>query len=225
MRRPEGIWVVGGSSGIGQGISDRLRFEGIGQKVWATGLDVDVSYQSAIDEFTSKCDVPIDTIVYSVGFNHLDWSADIDLVVAEEMYNVNVLGLLRVLRACPDAQRVIVVGSDAAWRPMRTSVAYCASKAALHMAVSVIARERGGEEFSIVTVAPGKVGETPMTTYVDKRSAALRPDIDHIAYQQGQIPGGSFASKGDVAEVVASLIQLNTHYINGATVAVNGGRS
>jgi 2,3-dihydro-2,3-dihydroxybenzoate dehydrogenase len=71
-------------------------------------------------------------------------------------------------------KRVVVVGSDAAWREMRTSVAYCASKAALHQAVRVIARERASEEFAINVVAPGMTEPTGMQEYVDESVPMIR---------------------------------------------------
>lgn len=221
------IWVVGGTSGIGYAVVNRLLEEG--EDVEATGEEFDVRSQDSLNKFVQMVrlrEMEVGEVVYCAGVNHLDWSEDIDLDAAADLYNVNVLGLLRVLRAADKARKVVVVGSDAAWRPMRTSVAYCASKAALHMAAQVIARERSHDpDFRLHIVAPGKVEGTQMTNYVDRRSAELRPDMDHIKYQRSQIPDGKFLRREQVAEVVAHLTRHDFDGISGSILPVNGGRA
>lgn len=213
-------WVVGGTSGIGRAVAEMLVEQG--RLVYSTGREVDVTSEVAISSFCRKRE-RIEQVVYSAGVNYLEWSHAVDCNDVKHLYDVNVLGLIRVLQHCTP-QRVVVVGSDAAWRPMRTSVAYCASKAALHQAVKVIAREWAGTSRRINVVAPGKVSGTDMTRYVDKRSAKLRPDMDHDAYQRSQIPAGDFATVNEVAEVITKVLSIDTDYLNGEIIAVNGGR-
>jgi NAD(P)-dependent dehydrogenase (short-subunit alcohol dehydrogenase family) len=169
---------------------------------------------------------PFDAIIYSVGVNRLDWLQDIDIRDMTAMYEINVGGLVRVLQACPEAKRVVVVGSDAAWRPMRTSLAYCASKAALEMAVKVIARERASDDFAINIVAPGMTNDTEMTKYVDERVLEVRGWSQSYAreYEASQRGNTRRAEPYEVAEVVLSTLTLDTPYLNGATIAVNGAR-
>lgn len=216
------VWTIGGTSGIGLAVHKRLLADGIHASLATGENEVDVRSQFALDQF-AESHSPIDAVVYSAGINYLDWSDSIDLGRSRDLYDVNVLGLLRALRAVQTAVRCVVIGSDAAWRPMRTSAAYCGSKAALDMTVKVIARERAAEGFVINTIAPGKVAETGMTEYTDLRSAELRPDMDHIEYQAGQIPSGEFLTADDVAEVVVSTLTATPH-LNGATIPVTGGR-
>lgn len=213
MRR---IWVAGGTGQIGDALMRRLSV--FAELRCSDGVDVRSADQ--IQRFATRSG-PFDALVYAVGINHLDWSRSISMERAADLYDVNVLGLLRCLQAESALKRVVVIGSDAAWRPMRTSVAYCASKAALHMAVEVVSRER--PELAINVVAPGKVEGGAMTEYVDRRSAELRPDMDHIDYQRSQIPGGEFVSAKDVASVVASVLEAPTA-LRGAIIPVNGGR-
>jgi NAD(P)-dependent dehydrogenase (short-subunit alcohol dehydrogenase family) len=70
---------------------------------------------------------------------------------------------------------VINIVSDAAWRPMRHSLAYNCSKAALDMATKQLAREltkpRG---ISFIGIRPGKMGGTHMSTYIDRRVQQVR---------------------------------------------------
>lgn len=222
MRELGRVWVVGGSGGIGYEIMSQLLKDD--QDPVSTDESVDVRKFADLRRFVSR-NGPFDTIIYCAGINYLDWSKTINTAEMQDLFDVNVTGLVRVLQVEPDATNVCVVGSDAAWRPMRTSVAYCASKAALHMAIQVIGRERGDEDFRIFGVAPGKVRDTAMTAYVDKRSAELRPEMDHIAYQQSQIPGGKFVRPDEVAEFVTMLLRTDSDYLNGAIIPFNGGRS
>ena len=216
------IWVVGGTSGIGRACAERLWKEYPGVETMVTGEEVDVRDQQNIQQFsTGKL---ITKMVYSAGTNYLHWWDQMDPEEMKRLYDINVIGLLRVMRELRNLTDVVVIGSDAAWRPMRTSVAYCPSKAALHMAAQVIARERSEEGFRINVVAPGKVECTKMTEYTDRRSTELRPSMDHIAYQKAQIPSGKFCTTEDVAEVVVNLLFTESLQLNGAIIPVNGGR-
>ena len=117
-------------------------------------------------------------VVYSIGVNYLDWLGDLDERHFNRIITVNVWGFVRTLQALREAGcgpcSVVVISSDAAIRPMRTSLAYCASKAALEMAMRVASRELADEGWRINAVAPGKVEGTGMTDYVDIRVLALR---------------------------------------------------
>jgi NAD(P)-dependent dehydrogenase (short-subunit alcohol dehydrogenase family) len=222
-------WVVGGTSGIGLACAELLR--GIeGHKVIASGHLVDVRSQD--DLFTYLAEVgheyktKVDRLVYSAGINHLDWSQNIAPKAMMTLYEVNVVGLVNVLQLLPTVKRVVVVGSDAAWREMRTSVAYCASKAALHQAVRVIARERASDEFAINVVAPGMTDGTKMQEYVDQHVPVIRSwsKEDARAYEESQIPMKRRATVDEIAAVVVSVLLMPTNYLNGAIIPVNGGR-
>lgn len=216
------VWVPGGTGAIGSSIVSALDRSLGEDNVRSTGEDIDVRYFPELRRYVLRRG-PFDALVYAVGVNYLDWSERMDPKHMRNLYDTNVCGLLRCIQAAPMVQRVVVIGSDAAWRPMRTSVAYCASKAALHMAVAVIARER--PDLQINVVAPGKVAGGDMTEYVDRRSAELRPEIDHIAYQRSQIPGGEFVPVEDIADTVCWLLFDAPASIHGQVIPVNGGRS
>lgn len=218
------IWVVGGTSGIGLAcfelIDEELELDAI-----ASGHDVDVRDQEILKDFVAEWKQPIKKIVYAAGVNTLAWSEHIDTDIALDMYNTNVLGLIRVLKVVPDVERVVVIGSDAAWRPMRASGAYCASKAALHHLVQVIAREKASDAFAINIVAPGMT-QTGMAHAVDTQVLKLRgwSDASATAYELSQIPLGRRAIPEEIAEVVGHLLTIQTPYLNGAVIPVNGAR-
>lgn len=224
------VWVVGATSGIGAETAALLDDE-FNCDVHTSGLDADVTDRRLLARFFMEHG-PFDGLIYCAGINHLDWSEDLDLDVMAKLHDVNVIGCLNVLQACkftsPSSplKRVVVVGSDAAWKPMRTSVAYNSSKAALHAMVQVIARERANEEFAINVVAPGLVNGTPMTEYVFEQTKKIRgwDDDALMSYMLAQIPMGRPAEPYEVAEVVCCVLLLETPYLNGAIIPVNGGR-
>jgi NAD(P)-dependent dehydrogenase (short-subunit alcohol dehydrogenase family) len=199
--------------------------------VITTGREVDVRNQNALFTFLGaqkrrSIKSSISHLVYSAGITGLDWSMSIEPEEMIHIYEVNVVGLVNVLQMLPMVKRVVVVGSDAAWRPMRTSLAYCASKAALHMAVQVVARERASDEFAINVVAPGMTEPTAMQKYIDNVVPEIRKWDPNEArhYEESQIPMRRRATTKEVASVVIGTLLAPTNYLNGAIIPVNGGR-
>lgn len=217
------VWVVGGTTGIGVACAERINGE---STVSITGHELNVIGKQGLRRHY-ETHGPFDGIVYSVGITKLDWLETVDADEMLYMIQVNVLGLINVLQACfIPPKRVVVIGSDAAWRPMRTSVAYCASKAALHTAVACIAREWASDKFAINVVAPGMTDETGMTRYIDGTVPELRGWSPKQAreYEQSQIPMKRRADPAEIAEVVHKVLTIDTNYLNGAVIPVNGGR-
>jgi NAD(P)-dependent dehydrogenase (short-subunit alcohol dehydrogenase family) len=196
--------------------------------VIATGREVDVRNQDDLFAFLGRTreDGPIRNLIYSAGITKLDWSIEASSEDMLNIYHINVVGLINVLQMLPMVRRVVVIGSDAAWREMRTSVSYCASKAALHQAVRVIARERASDEFAINVVAPGMTEPTDMQAYVDKEVPRIRGWSPEAArdYETSQIPMERRAGISEIASVAVAVLLMPTNYLNGAIIPVNGGR-
>lgn len=226
------LWVLGGTSGIGKATYEQLRSRGVDGRRWdhaaAFGFeDFSVRFRVPFRERLGNW-VPTD-VVYSVGINYLDWIKDIRISDFTEVMLVNVYGFLNTVRMLDESDHgpvnIVVVTSDAAWRPMRTSAAYCASKAALEMAVRVASREYAPKGWRINAVAPGKVEDTPMTNYVDQRVLELRGWSEEFAenYERHSTPLGRKVTKQEVAEVIEHVLFGPTAQ-TGEIVAVNGGR-
>lgn len=220
-------WIVGGTSGIGASCRELLgQFPQ--QEIISSGREVDVRDPDALFTFLAKQEATgqIDSLIYSAGVNRLEWSQIVKPEDMLELYHINVVGLINVLQLLPNVKRVVVVGSDAAWREMRTSVAYCASKAALHQAVRVIARERASDKFAINVVAPGMTDGTQMQEYIDDTVPKIRGwSYERTReYEANQIPMRRRASVREIASVVVSVLLVPTNYLNGAIIPVNGGR-
>jgi NAD(P)-dependent dehydrogenase (short-subunit alcohol dehydrogenase family) len=224
------IWAVGGTGGIGSACKQEL--ERAGHTVSASGSEADVIALTSLRDYAREFG-PFDGILYAAGVNFLDFIPELDAEEMLDVLNTNVCGLQRVLQVHYEQQgdmgmsgRVVVIGSDAAWRPMRTSAAYNASKAALHAYCQCVAREWASDTFRINVVAAGLVWGTAMTEYVRERTEKVRgwtpQSLDD--YMVAQIPMGRPAYPEEIAEVVGWLFDVKTPYLNGAIIPVNGAR-
>jgi NADP-dependent 3-hydroxy acid dehydrogenase YdfG len=171
--------VTGASSGIGEATARRLAAEGFDVVAAARRRDrldrlaaevpgiraatLDVTSQESVDEFAAsldRCDVLINNAGGAVG---LEPVASGDLADWQQMYDVNVLGTLRVTQAL--LPRLIDSGDGVLL--MLTSVAglvsyeggggYNAAKHAQTSMTEVLRLELVGKPVRIVEVAPGMV--------------------------------------------------------------------
>lgn len=224
--------VLGGTSGIGEAIVRRLKLDHGDSQVHAYGKEhFDIRDSEALDRITSRV-VPTH-VVYSVGVHKMDWLDDIEPTDFQHLMGVNVYGFINTLRSLRRPGLIqagpismVAITSDAAWRPMRTSLTYCASKAALEMAVKVASRELAPHQWRVNAVAPGKVEDTPMTTYVDDKVLELRGwTKSHAAqYERSSSAIGRPVTKMEVARVVCEVLCSTSGAFTGAIVPVNGGR-
>jgi NAD(P)-dependent dehydrogenase (short-subunit alcohol dehydrogenase family) len=224
------LWVLGGHTGIGAATRERLwsAEPSIFEEVKVYGYeDFDIRLRTPLRRALEE-GRPTD-VVFSVGTNRLDWIADVGLSDFSRVMETNVYGFLNLVKLLDetgaDPVNIVAVTSDAAWRPMRTSAIYCASKAALEMAVRVASREYAPRGWRINAVAPGKVEDTPMTEYVDERVLELRGWTKEFAeeYERQSTPLGRKVTKAEVAEVIQQVL-LGPKAQTGEIIAVNGGR-
>lgn len=231
------VLVVGGSSGIGNGIAQAFRARGARVHVWGTranadayagqaGCDleglgysqVDVSDPEAILSATSPFD-GLDVLVLSQGavlyrrqeFQTVGW----DKVMA--------INLDSVMHACQRfhaelkarAGAVVVVGSVAGFRATLGNPAYAASKAGLIGLVRTLAQAWAKDGVRVNAFAPSLV-DTKLTQVTlgdpDRRAAAL-----------AKIPAGRFGDLEDMAGVALFLASPLSAYVYGQTLVVDGG--
>ena len=90
---------------------------------------------------------------------------------------------------------------------------YVTAKAGLLGLTKALAKEYGGRGVTANAVAPGFIA-SDMTEGLDDELKAR---------YLGQIPAGRFGSPEEVAKVVAFLVSEDAAYVNGQTLAVDGG--
>jgi NAD(P)-dependent dehydrogenase (short-subunit alcohol dehydrogenase family) len=214
--------VTGGTRGIGASIAERLRADGYQVvTLGRTGGDVqaDVSdpeaVQAAFDEVREKHG-PVLILVNNAGVTRdglairmpdADWADVLDTNLTGA-FNCTKRGLEDMLRA--RWGRIVNVSSITATRVNSGQANYAASKAGLLAYTRVVAKEMGKRNITANAVTPGFI-ETDMTAELPSKELAAA------------IPAARVGRPDEVAAAVSFLVSEDAAYINGATLAVDGG--
>jgi len=231
------VLVIGGSSGIGNGIAQGFRARGAEVHVWGTrdsvaayagddGSDltglgytqVDVGDSDAIMAAPAPFEA-IDVLVHSQGAV-LYRRQEFQIAGWNKVMAVNVGSVLQISMRFHDqlaAARgaVIVVSSIGAFRATLGNPAYAASKAGAVSLVKTLAQAWAGEGIRVNGIAPSLV-DTKMTRVTmdndERRERAL-----------AKIPLGRFGTVEEMAGVALFLASPLAAYICGQTIVVDGG--
>ncbi|WP_270407011.1 SDR family oxidoreductase [Brachybacterium paraconglomeratum] len=175
--------VTGASSGIGRATAARLvadgwrvlavarREERLAELAAETGcevLAVDVTSDESVAALVARVDELFDGSLNSVvhvagGALGVETAAEADLEKWQRMYDINVLGAVRVTRALLPAVRasgrgdLLFVTSVAGHEPYPGGSGYNAAKAGEHMLAAALRLELNGEKVRVIEVAPGMV--------------------------------------------------------------------
>lgn len=218
------LWVVGGLSGIGEQIAKDA--QDVFDAVVATGTDVDVRDWEKVGRFVAA-NGPFNAVAYSAGIAQLRNIEELAVADVADLFQVNFegfLGVMRSLTATQSSGRVVAIVSDAADTPMRGSIAYCSSKAALAMAIRCSARELA-PHWQVNGVSPCVVEGTPMTAWIDQRVPEFRGWTPAQAreYEETSIP---MRRRCGVDEVSSAAMYLLTgpRFITGSIIKLTGGK-
>lgn len=233
------VLVVGGSSGIGNGVAHAFRERGARVAVWGTrpkagdyqgsegsdltGLDygcVDVGDPDAIEAAPAPFDgldvlvLCQGTVVYSRGeFERAGW----DRVMAVNLDSL--MHCARKFKADLSAVRgsIIIVSSISGLKANRGNPAYAASKAGAISLTRTLGQAWAVDGIRVNGLAPGLVDTklTKVTTENPKRRDGA------IA----SIPAGRMGTPADMAGAALFLASPLAAYVNGHTLVVDGGLS
>jgi NADP-dependent 3-hydroxy acid dehydrogenase YdfG len=178
--RPVAV-VTGASSGIGaataaalgrrgyQIVAGARRIQRVQRVVGDLGmaLPLDVTDQKSVDDFVGKVsnafgrvDVLVNNAGLASGLTPVAEARDEDWIA---MWEVNVLGLMRMTRACLPLLRkakhghIVNLGSIAGFEVYKGGAGYTASKHAVRAISRTLRLELNGEPIRITEVAPGMV--------------------------------------------------------------------
>lgn len=224
--------VTGASSGIGAATAERLAAEGFEVVLGARRADrlrevaercagnaraveLDVTDPSSVDAFCAEAGEVRVLVNNAGGALGLEPVATGDLGRWQRMYDVNVLGTVRLLQGLlPTLEasgdgHVVNVGSIAGVEPYPGGAGYNAAKAAVHALTEVLRRE------VVAAGAPVRVSEV-LPGLVETEFSLVRFDGD-AERAAGVYAGLTPLTAEDVAEVIAFMATRPSH-VNLASV-------
>ena len=238
--------VTGGTSGIGQMIAHALVRRGA--KTYITGRDLarsrEIAAQLARDghciglaadlseaaapqalaaEF-ARHEQQLHLLANNAGTHHSQTLESEQPTQWDQVLNVNLRAVfflvqqllphLRTAARVEDPARIINIGSIGGLHiPNWDAFAYGASKAALHHLTRALCKRLGKDQITVNAIAPG-----PFATRMnDVETAAMRQSI------QTCIPLKRAGTPQDVEGLVVFLASRAGAYVNGSTIALDGG--
>jgi NAD(P)-dependent dehydrogenase (short-subunit alcohol dehydrogenase family) len=234
--RGKSILITGASSGIGLYLAEKLSL--CGAYVTGTYRGDRPKFHAFIDfkEWDIREDIPTSlsnrqwhAIINCAGVNYLEWIPDLDMDKVSEVLDVNVKGSINLLRYASMykcTKNVILISSVASSQPMRCSIAYNASKAAVDMVVKQSARELG-TSMNVVGVRPGFIEGTHMSEYAKKRCFELRGQDPNTfdQYQQQYIPKQRYPKMEELYKTIEWLLtEAPLEALSGTHITVSCGQ-
>jgi 3-oxoacyl-[acyl-carrier protein] reductase len=223
MSAPDGgcALVTGGSRGIGAAIAERLREDGWNVATLSrNGADVraDVSSPEQVEQAFAEVRErfgPVLVLINNAGVREDGLTIRMSADEWQRVVDINLSGAFHCTRRALDDMlkarwgRIVNVSSVVAERGNPGQANYAAAKAGLLGFTKTLAREMARKGITCNAVTPGVI-ETDMT-------------VDVAGDLQKAVPAGRVGRPEEVAAAVAFLVSEDAAYVNGATLAVDGG--
>jgi 2-keto-3-deoxy-L-fuconate dehydrogenase len=229
--------VTGGASGIGLATANLLREQG------ATVAVLDLAADGPAGFVYARADVSDDTAVRSAVAELIDQLGGLDVLVNNagigaqggvetnsddewhHVFDVNVVGLVRVTRAALGALRasehaaIVNTCSIAATAGLPQRVLYSATKGAVLSLTRAMAADLLPANIRVNAVNPG-TADTPWIARLLANSDD--PDAERAALEARQ-PHGRLVSADEIAGAIAYLASPAAGSVSGTSLAVDGG--
>lgn len=231
------VLVVGGSSGIGNGIAQAFRAQGATVHVWGTrasaadyakadGCDLEGLHYSQVDaaDFTAIDDHQpsfdrLDVLVLAQGIA-MYRRAEYEMPNFRKILDVNlssIMGCCNKFESMLTASKgaVITISSTAAYHSTPGNPAYNASKAGAVGLTRSLGDTWAKKGIRVNGIAPGLV-DTKLTKVTTENPERLEAFL-------GNIPMGRIGTVEDMAGVALFLASPLSAYVVGQTIPVDGG--
>lgn len=221
--------VTGGASGIGAAVVSLLRSRGAQVAVLdrdPCDLQVDVTDAAAVEAAVREAAGRlggIDLVVNNAGVGAAGTVADNDDAEWHRVFDINVVGMVRVSRAAlpflreSPAAAIVNTCSVAATAGLPQRALYSATKGAVYSLTLAMAADHVGEGIRVNAVAPGTADTPWIGRLLD---AAEDPDAERAALEARQ-PMGRLVSAEEVAEAIVYLATATA--TTGTVLGVDGG--
>lgn len=174
----------------------------------------------------------IDAVVHVAAWDsYFGGVQDADFATWRQVIDVNLLGTLRMTRACLPALKerggsVVFIGTQSAIAaPSQVrQAAYAASKGALTSAMYSLAHEVGPDRVRVNTVLPGWMWGPPVEAYVQftaHTEGVPEEEVRGRLAERMALP--DLATDGDVADAAVFLASDRARAITGQSLLVNAG--
>lgn len=228
--------VTGAASGIGAAIVTRFQAEG----ARVAGLDVnpgaasdhnliaDLRSTSALEKalagMTGALGAP-DILVHAAAASFPGGVFDTDPATFIDLYDVNVVGAVRLLQLCVPAMRsrgggsVVMLSSINADFATPSLAAYAATKAALNNLVQTAALELAPYNIRINAIAPASIDTPALRGSFARNTDPEEAWVRNIARH----PLGRLGSADEVAELALFLASDRAQWTTGSVYPIDGG--
>jgi NAD(P)-dependent dehydrogenase (short-subunit alcohol dehydrogenase family) len=227
--------VTGGGSGIGQATARLLAGRGAqvavldldpGAEFIAVTADVsdDASVRAAVAEAAGRLG-GIDIVVNNAGIGAIGTVADNPDEQWHQVFDVNVVGMVRVTRAALPHLRasahaaVVNTCSVAAVAGLPQRALYSATKGAVLSLTLAMAADHVGEGIRVNCVTPG----TADTPWIGRLLAQAGDPAAERAALEARQPMGRLVTPQEVAAAIAYLASPAASSVTGTALAVDGG--
>jgi NAD(P)-dependent dehydrogenase (short-subunit alcohol dehydrogenase family) len=231
------VLVTGGASGIGRAVAELMLGRGssvavldvrgdapAGADFFAADVTDDASVRAAVEGAAARLG-GLDVVVNNAGVGAQGTVADNDDAEWRRVFDVNVLGMVRVARAAlphlrrSDCAAIVNTCSVAATAGLPNRALYSATKGAVYSLTLAMAADHVGEGVRVNCVCPG----TADTPWVQRLlDAAEDPGAERAALEARQ-PMGRLVSAAEVAEAIAYLASPAAASTTGTALHVDGG--
>ena len=193
----------------------------------------DVSNEAAVKNYvdeTVKAFGRIDGLYNNAGIEGKQAGmTDYDVNIFKKVIDINLMGVYYAMRyVIPVMQqqkygRIVNVASVGGIRGVLNQIPYVASKHAVSGMTKNAALEYGRDGITTNAIAPGAI-LTPMVAEAFRQVNPQDPKAAETEYAQAN-PTKRLGLSEEVAKVVAFLLSEDCSYVNGQTIAIDGGQS